>query len=70
MHRNHVFAHMAIVIIGGLLLAVSAYFILEIQTGNQQREIVLKQEIAHNLATKWNDCTSARRWVADYKCSK
>lgn len=68
MFRRHVLADMAIVIVGGLLLTATAFFILEVLSGNQRREIALKQEIAHNLATKWNDCASARRWVASFKC--
>lgn len=67
LHKN-VFVDIAFVIVGGLLLTTSTFFLLEILSGNQQREISLKQEIANNLATKWNDCIAAKRWVADFKC--
>lgn len=69
MGRKHIFKDTAITMVGGILLTSAAFYLLEVLTGNQEREAALKQEIAHNLATKWNDCASARRWVADFKCS-
>lgn len=58
------------VLTGGLLVTAIAFYFLEVRSGNQFHEQTLKSEIARNLDEKWNDCDSARRWVAEFKCSK
>lgn len=68
MPHRYVLVDIAFVIVGGLLLTTTAFFLLEILSGNQLREFALKQEIANNIATNWNDCNAAKRWVADFKC--
>ena len=58
------------ILIGGFILTAGAFYILEIESGNWQREKALRLEIAQNFDKKWNDCAAAKRLVSDYKCSR